>query len=478
MPRSFRSALAALLVLALLPACAEDEAPAGPPGGGPGGAAVTPSVEVVKARYGALPLEERLSGSVRAGNQIAIYPEISATVLRVTAQSGDRVQQGAPLVYLRDTQYSEQLRQAEASLQIAQAEAKRAEANLQELRARLERTEQLAEQQYQSQQELGTLRAQVTGAEAGYEQAIGRIAQVEATIEEAREALRQTVVRAPISGHVGQRNVEVGMRVDGSTRLFTLGNLDDMRVEVAVTDDMLGRIQAGQTALVSAPNMGGRVVRAEVTRISPFLEEGSYSAEAEIDVSNAEGFLRPGMFVTVDILYGESEQATLVPTSALYEHPDTGVLGVFVAPSLGVETPVEAPETFDESNPPPLSEPTPVAFREIDVIARGREMAGVAGVRPGDWVVTVGQNLLHGDDVHARARPVPWNRIADLQRLQNGDLLRQFLDKQQRLADSRFSEERAPEAAPTNNPEPANTAARPATAARPDTTAHADATMP
>lgn len=404
-------------------------------------AATIPAVEVIQARYGSLPLEERLSGTVRAENQVIIYPEIAAPIVRVAVENGDFVRENAPLVYLRDTQFHEQLRQDEAALQIAQAEARRAEATLRELRTRLERARQLAEKQFQSAQELETLQAQVDGAEATHDQALGRIAQAEATVEEQREALRRTVVRAPISGHVGQRNAEMGMRVDTGTPLFVIGNFDVVRVEVAITDEMVGRIEKGQTALITVESPEERRIQANVSRISPFLEAGSYSAEAQIDVPNRDGVLRPGMFVTVDVFYGESEQATLLPASTLYEDPNTGALGVFVATSLNTETPLREPDAYDPDDPPPFTEPTPMTFREVDVLARGRGLVGVNGVQDGDWVVTVGQNLLSGrgqERVDARARPMTWDRVGVLQDLQDQDLLRQFMEKQQRLAREAF----------------------------------------
>ena len=435
--------------LILLAACGGSDASQGGPGG-PRGASTLPAVEVIQARTGSLPLQERLSGTVRAENQVAIYPEIAAPVVRVAVQDGDYVNAGQPLVYLKDTQFRDQLRQAEAALKISQAQAKGTEATLRELRARLERTKQLAEKQFQSAQELETLQAQVDAAEAAHEQALARIVQAEATVEEQKEALRRTVVRAPISGYIGQRNAEIGMRVDTGTHLFTLGNFDVVRVEVAIPDEMIGRIETGQTALITLEGLGSQVLRAEVSRISPFLEAGSYSAEAEIDVPNPDRLLRPGMFVTADVLYGESEQATLLPASALYEDPNTGTLGLYVATSLTEETPLRAPETYDADNPPPLTEPTPMEFREVDVLARGSGLVGVDGVQDGDWVVTVGQNLLSGrnrDRVDARARPMTWDRVAALQELQDQDLLRQFMEKQQRMAHEVFGGDETPDSA-------------------------------
>lgn len=431
--------------LLALPACSssEDGGASGPPGRG-GSRDATPSVEAVQARYGALPLEERMSGVVQARNQVAIYPEIDAPVVEVIAQNGDYVEQGDPLVRLRDDTYRERVRQAEANLRISRAQVKSARADLKELQARLRRTEQLAEGEFESEQQLETLRAQVESAEAGVEQAKANVEQAQATLDERQADLRRTVVRAPISGQVGQRNVQVGQRVGANTRLYTMGNLDTVRIEVGVTDRLLGQVQTGQTARISAPSLGDTTITAEVTRMSPFISEDTYSAEAEIEVPNPGGLLKAGMFVQVDVLYGESQKATLVPLSAIYEDPDTGTRGVFVAPTLGTEIPVEAPDEFDPGNPPPLTQPTPTTFREVEILAEGRETAGVRGVEPGNWVVTVGQNLLSSrsaDRVDARVRPMPWSRLLALQRLQDRDVLRQLLERQQRIAEERFGSE-------------------------------------
>ncbi len=436
------STVAALLIVlgAIgLAACGSESASNGPPNSGDQG--TIPSVEAVQARYGALPLQERMSGTVTAQNQVIIYPEIDAPVEQVVAQNGDYVEAGDVLVRLRDDQYRERVRQAEASLQIAQAEAKSAQANLNELRSRLKRTERLAEKEFESEQQLESLQAQVQQAEAQYEQAQAQVAQAQATLDERKADLRRTVVRAPISGHVGNRAVQVGQRVGPNTQLYTMGDLDSVRIEVGVTDRLIGRVQAGQTAQITAPSLSDTVITAEVTRISPFINSETYSAEAEIDVPNPGGLLKSGMFVKVSVLYGESQQATLVPMSALYEDPNTGTRGVFVAPTLGTEIPVETPDSYDPDNPPPLTQPTPTTFREVEILAEGQQTAGVRGVEPGDWVVTVGQNLLSTSTdgrVDARVRPMPWSRLIALQQLQDTDLLYRVLERQQQMADQRF----------------------------------------
>ena len=79
----------------------------------------------------------------------------------------------------------------------------------------------------------------------------------------------------------------------------------------------------------------------------------------------------------------------------------------------------------------------------MDVLAEGRHVAGVSGIDPDQWVIVVGQHLLSSQDPEAgppraRVRPVSWERLIELQGLQREDLLRQFMEKQQRVARERL----------------------------------------
>jgi RND family efflux transporter MFP subunit len=390
--------------------------------------AVIPAVEAVQARSGRLPLAERLSGVVKSNNQVSITAEIEARVAEVLVRSGEAVRRGQPLVRLEDDPLREQLRQAEASVRLEQAAARGAQARADELQARVVRSRDLADQQLVSRLELETAEAQFEAAEADADQARARVDQVQATLDERRSAIEKTVVRSPVEGHVGRRNAEIGMLADTATILFEVGNLDDLMVEVPLTGEMLGFLEAGLPARVHPAAPGAGPIEAILSRISPFLAAGSFSTIGEIDVRNPDRRLRPGMFVTVDLLYGESESATLVPTSALWEDPRSGVGGIFVAALPPGEAGTGVGATLSE-------ESYDVEFRPVEVVADGRETAGVRGVEAGEWVVTVGQHLLRSDDTpRARVRRAQWDHVLELQGLQREDLLRGFLEKQQRLA--------------------------------------------
>jgi HlyD family secretion protein len=417
------TALAALCCLLIWPAAcgggrSED-------GNGPGGAPI-PAVEVVQAREGTVPLRERLTGTVRAAGEVAILPQVSGPIVEVMAQNGDRVTRGQPLVRIQAAGARAQVLGAQSTVAAAQAELKQAEAEAREVEADYERNRALGEKGLVPQNTVDTLRAQAEAAAAAVRSAAAQLDVARAAATEQRELQSQTLVRAPISGRVGQRNAEVGMRADPATALFVIGRLEDMRVEVPVAQELLGRIRQGQRAELRAGE-GAPVIEAAVSRISPFLESGSFSAEVEIDVPNTEASLIPGMFVTVDIFYGDSAPATLVPASALYEDPATGDLGIYVAAE-----PPPAPAAANAADA--MIPDVPLRFAPIEVVAQAAQTAGVKGVPPGAWVVVVGQHLLarqgEADDLRARPRVMAWDRIMELQQLQREDLLEEFLERQ------------------------------------------------
>jgi hypothetical protein len=81
-----------------------------------------------------------------------------------------------------------------------------------------------------------------------------------------------------------------------------------------------------------------------------------------------------------------------------------------------------------------LSEPVAFKFVPVDIIAKGRMEAGISGIDPKTWVVTIGQDLLGGASNTARVRTVNWAWVQQLQRLQREDFLEEIMQKQQAAA--------------------------------------------
>ncbi len=389
---------------------------------------VIPAVEALQARQGSLPLTERLTGVVKAGNQVAIYPEINAVITEVLVKNGQVVERGQPLVRLRDKEFREQMKQLQAAYQMSLAQARQAEAQLKEAQAGRRRAESMAEQKLISEADLDTARTRAESAEAALDLANARVEQSKANLNEQEEVITQTVVRAPVSGTVGDRNAEVGMLVGSGTQLFKLGQLDSVRVEVVLTDRMLEYIKPGHRVEILAGGSSPDPMQASLSRISPFLNPVSHTTVGEIDVANRDRRLRPGMFVSVDVYHGESEQATLVPLSALYENPVTGGTGLYVSKNpLGGDLSQEQLSGRSQR----LTDPVEFEFVPVVILAKGRLHAGISGIEPGQWVVTIGQDLLGGQTGKARVRIVEWDWVEQLQQLQRQELLEEVMKRQQ-----------------------------------------------
>ncbi|HPF35368.1 MAG TPA: efflux RND transporter periplasmic adaptor subunit [Candidatus Krumholzibacteria bacterium] len=394
-------------------------------GSGPG--TLIPAVEAVQTRAGTLPLTQRLSGVVRAVGQVDVHPEITAVVAEVLVRDGDAVRAGQPLVRLRDADFRTRLTQAEAALRIAEAQQRRAEALAREARADLARLRTLADGELASAAELEAAQAAAETAEADVELAAARADQSRAAAAEARADLARTVVRAPGDGHVGNRDAEPGLLAAPSTRLLTVGRLDSVRVQVILTDRMLADVDVGQRTEILLP---GTALEAPLARISPFLHPVSHTTEAEVDLANPDLRLKPGMFVAVDVFTGESQRATLVPLSAVYEHPVLAQTGVYVAAE---DLPPAGAETAGADGA--LLGPVTFRFVPVEIVAEGRMEAAVRPLPADAWVVSLGQNLLTAQEAQARVRPVDRARVDRLQTLQREDLMR-ALNERRAAADA------------------------------------------
>ncbi len=406
--------LAAALLLVFVSACSDD-APVAQRSGPP--PMMIPAVEAVVARVGSLPLEERLTGRTTALNQTEIYPEVSGPIMAVFVNNGDQVKKGDPLVQLRDSEYNERLQQALAGLDIANAQTRQAEADLELLRSQLRQTQEMIDRNLEARSTLETIQSQVAVAEANVQLRLAQARQAASVVEERQLQRINTTVLAPIDGTVGQRNAEIGQLASTSNRLFVIGDLSKMRVEMLLSQRMLNYISPGMPVTLHSDSWDVQI-DASITRISPFLDPATTRTQAHIDMDNPNGLMRPGMFLTVDIFYGQSEQAVLIPNSALYRHPRTGIEGVYVIENGDQEV----LPLFEGDNSAVENPPQSVSFKPVQVIANGRMSAGVRGVDEGDWVITVGQNLLQGDTMQARTRLIPWDRMMQLQAMESRDM--------------------------------------------------------
>lgn len=258
-------------------------APTGWAGGGP----IDVVAAAVKAQ--AAPVRLEALGELRAVRQVTLSAEVPGRVTAIQIVAGRRVDAGEVLVQLDD------------ALEQAALAAARADASFSA--QQLERASQLAstgamskEIQQQRQAENDRARAQ--------------IAQLEARI-------RQKRIRAPFSGELGLRRIDVGQYLNAGDNAVTLTDLNRLYVNFDVPQQELGRIRVGQHVIVDAGAGEGTRTRATISAIEPQVGRDTRNASIQAELPNAGRALRPGMFATVSVELPDEADALTLPASAI-----------------------------------------------------------------------------------------------------------------------------------------------------------------
>ena len=174
--------------------------------------------------------------------------------------------------------------------------------------------------------------------------------------EKAKEQLDNTVLKAPIDGTVVRVNTKVGRfadKMENDAPLFVIENLDNLELEIKVSEYTIGKVAVGQEAEISADILNGETVHGEVISISPTGEEkGGGSSErvipTKIRVTDQDTKLIAGITARASIVLEESENALTVPVSAVMEKDGTNYVQEisdgtvsWVPVDIGVEGDVE-----------------------------------------------------------------------------------------------------------------------------------------
>jgi membrane fusion protein (multidrug efflux system) len=249
------------------------------------------SVEVEGVRIGPIREVVRAIGTLDANESVIVRPEIPGVVKRILFQEGQPVLKGAVLVELDDSELQAQLEQARAELNIA--------------KLTYNRMKQLVGGQnaYVSQQQIDQAISAVTTAAAQHTMYLTR--------------LSKTRIRAPFSGHVGIRRISLGDYVQTGQDLVNLEDLSTLKIDFKVPETYLNRLALGQRLEVLTDAYPDRVFTGELYAVDPRIDEQSRAARVRASISNKDVKLRPGLFVTVNLMLGENSRALLIPEEAV-----------------------------------------------------------------------------------------------------------------------------------------------------------------
>ena len=328
-------------------------------------AAASPTPEVVQVSTAAaimreLPRYTEATGSLAADEQTDVASNVSGRVVAVVVDLGSYVQRGAVLVRLDDADARLRLTQLQAQAQQAQSAVRQAEAriglrpgqafdvnrvaevgaarvSLELAEKQLRRFERLIESGDVSRAAYDQQRAQRDGLQQQYEAAQQAARQnyagiataraaanaAEAQVAQARKAVSDVVIHAPISGYVADRPADVGEYITPSSKVATIVRTNPLRLRIDIPEQLIGSISPGQGVSVITSAYADRAFAGRIARISPNVTAASRTLTVEAEVENGEGLLKPGQFATVRISQPAGTPAVLIPARAVRTEQDT-----------------------------------------------------------------------------------------------------------------------------------------------------------
>jgi len=244
--------------------------------------------------------EVTVTGTVAARETARIAARLQGFVLAINVDAGDKVKKDDVLLRIDDRELKEQVAQAEALLNTAQA-------NLSESRRDLERYEKLFNEKAVSQQHLDRART-------AYDVATASVGRAGARLEETRALLSHTVVKSPFRGIVGERKVNVGDLVTPGQYLLNVFRPGTVELVAPVGEQYVEKVKEDTPVLVEVPSLGLKQ-RATIREVVPVRDEKTRTITVKVPLKDQPG-LEPGLYGTLTFDTGDS-QVVLIPKSAL-----------------------------------------------------------------------------------------------------------------------------------------------------------------
>jgi RND family efflux transporter MFP subunit len=287
-----------------------------------------------------------LPASIEAVTEAPVLARASGYIVKRLADIGDRVAAGQVLAQIEAPELDQQILQAKAqvdqsasAIQQAQANLVQGQANLQLAEVTKDRWQKLFDKGVVSRQENDTYRAQWAAQQANVDSlgkavaaARSNLGASQANLARLNDMRSYQTVRAPFSGVITLRNVDTGVLVtEGSTLLYRIAQTDRLRTYLNVPQAESGSVRPGQKATLVIPDLANRKFPGVVTRTANALDPSSRTLLVEVQASNSEGLLLPGMYARVDLSVPRKEPPLAIPGDTLVVHDNVTQVAVVSA---------------------------------------------------------------------------------------------------------------------------------------------------
>jgi membrane fusion protein (multidrug efflux system) len=301
------------------------------------------AVTTIKAKLERWPSSLNVIGTAVAVQGVDVSADLPGVVTQIAFQSGGVVRAGDVLVEL-------DIRQEQAQLAAIEAQRDLAELNFTRLQG---------------------LVSDGAISKAEYDRAAAEQKQTEAQVEEIRATIQRKTIRAPFSGVLGLRRVNLGQYLSPGEAVVTLQSMDPIYVNFGIPQQHTTELRLGQTVRIVA---GDAHSSGRITALDSQVDEKTRNLQIQATVPNPRGALRPGMFVQAEVGVGVSRSVVPLPASAISYAPYGD--SVFVVTDLKDDK----GKTYRGVRQ---------QFVKLEG-ARGDQVAVISGLKPGDEVVTSG----------------------------------------------------------------------------------------
>jgi HlyD family secretion protein len=359
------------------------------------------------------PVERRdLTASVTASGQVSpqikvdVASDIAGRIMKLAVKEGDYVKKGTFLLQIDPQQAQAAVDRAGAALESSKANQVQAQANAAQAKTTYDRSASIKKNNpaLVSDEQLDQLKTALDVARALSDASLHAVAQAQADVRDAQQALGKTDIYAPMSGRITRLNVEQGetavpgtFNKDAAT-LLTISDMSILETRVKVDETDVARIHIGDLAVVQIDAFPDTTFNGKVTKISNSSVTGTTTAAASTDQAvdyevtiqliNAPPDTRPDFSATAKIVTANVSKALSVPIIALTVRENEALLAGDTATGLGKAKPTKDVGKKDVEGVFVVGKDNKVIFRPVKVgIAGEKHFEVLSGLKEGERIV-------------------------------------------------------------------------------------------